>query len=209
MKLLSIALFLFCSLTIVGQNYGTKIDPSNGFSEKLKEAGDKTKSIECSFNQTKSMAVLTKPNISTGKFFYQKEQNICLEYSIPKGNLIVMSGGKFKIVSDGKKNVVDMKSNPMMRQMGSMLTACMTGDLNLFGSDSKTEYFETPSTYTVIIVPNNKRVKKYLQNVVLVFDKRDMTLNSMLMQENGTDFTKYDFNEKKLNSTIEADKFKI
>lgn len=207
--LLLITLFFTTSQALFSQNYGNKIDPNQGFSKKLKEAGNKTQTITCDFNQTKCMAVLAKPNLSKGTFFYQKEQNICLEYTSPKGNLIVMSNGKFKIIADGKKNVVDMKSNPMMRQMGSMLSGCMTGNLDLFGKESTTEYFESTSTYTVLITPSNKRVKKYLQNIVLVFDKSDMTLNSMMMQENATDYTKYDFHQKKLNSEIQIDKFKI
>ncbi len=209
MKLFLLTLTLICSLTTFSQGLGTKIDPSQGFSEKLKVAGEKTQSIACNFTQIKSLAVLTKPNLSAGKFYFKKEQNICLEYALPKGNLIVMSNGKFKIVSDGKKTVLDMKSNPMMRQMGSMLSACMTGDLQLFGSDSKTEYFETPTTYTVVISPNSKKVKKYLQNIVLIFDKNDMTLQSMTMQENATDYTKYEFSDKKINTTIEVEKFNI
>lgn len=209
MRLIIIALTLFCSLSVYSQEYGTTIDPSKGFSQKLKEAGDNTQTIFCNFTQVKSLAILAKPNQSAGKFYFKKEQNICLDYSTPKGNLIVMSGGKFKIVVDGKKTVVDMKSNPMMRQMGTMLTACMTGDLTQFGSDSKTEYYETPSTYTVVISPINKKVKKYLKNIVLIFDKKDLTLNSMTMHENETDYTRYEFSDKKVNSPVEIDKFKI
>ena len=209
MKTLLITFGILCSISGFSQSFGNKIDPANGFSEKLKTAGEKTQSITCNFNQTKHLAVLTKANVSTGKFFFKKEQNICLEYTIPTGNLIVMSGGKFKIVADGKTNVVDMRSNPMMRQMGAMLTACMTGDIQLFGSDSNTEYFETSTTYTVVISPNNRRVKKYLKQIVLTFDKQDMTLNSMQMKENDTDFTQYQFSDKKLNSSFGDDKFKI
>jgi len=82
------------------------------------------------------MSVLAKTNKSKGKFFYKKAQKICLEYTNPQGNLIVMNGVKFKIQTNGKATVVKMNSNPMMRQMGDMLTACMTGNLNLFGNQS-------------------------------------------------------------------------
>ena len=200
---------LLCALSGFSQNYGNKVDPSKGFIEKLKVAGEKTQSILCSFNQTKYMAVLTKPNISSGIFYYKKEQNICLEYTLPKGNLIVMSQGKFKIVSEEKTTILEMKSNPMMQQMGIMLTACMTGDLKLFGSDSQTEYYESKLYYTVIIMPNDKKLKKYLKQIILKFDKKDMTLETMLMKENDTDYTQYEFKDKKLNSTIDPDKFKI
>jgi outer membrane lipoprotein-sorting protein len=127
----------------------------------------------------------------------------------PQGNLIVMNGVKFKIQTNGKATVVKMNSNPMMRQMGDMLTACMTGNLNLFGNQSVSEYFENQSHYTVVITPTNRRVKSYLKQIVLRFDKDNMTLSSMRMNENDTDYTLYEFSDKRLNANVDDDKFKI
>ncbi|TCN62883.1 outer membrane lipoprotein-sorting protein [Acetobacteroides hydrogenigenes] len=200
---------LLCSTAAFAQNYGNKIDPSRGFSERLKSASDRTQSITCDFEQVKFMSVLAKTNKSKGKFFYKKAQKICLEYTNPQGNLIVMNGVKFKIQTNGKATVVKMNSNPMMRQMGDMLTACMTGNLNLFGNQSVSEYFENQSHYTVVITPTNRRVKSYLKQIVLRFDKGDMTLSSMRMNENDTDYTLYEFSDKRLNANVDDDKFKI
>ncbi len=209
MKSKLLALMLLCSTAACAQNYGNKIDPSRGFSERLKSASDRTQSITCDFEQVKFMSVLAKTNKSKGKFFYKKAQKICLEYTNPQGNLIVMNGVKFKIQTNGKATVVKMNSNPMMRQMGDMLTACMTGNLNLFGNQSVSEYFENQSHYTVVITPTNRRVKSYLKQIVLRFDKGDMTLSSMRMNENDTDYTLYEFSDKRLNANVDDDKFKI
>jgi len=209
MKSKLLALMLLCSTAAFAQNYGNKIDPSRGFSERLKSASDRTQSITCDFEQVKFMSVLAKTNKSKGKFFYKKAQKICLEYTNPQGNLIVMNGVKFKIQTNGKATVVKMNSNPMMRQMGDMLTACMTGNLNLFGNQSVSEYFENQSHYTVVITPTNRRVKSYLKQIVLRFDKDDMTLSSMKMNENDTDYTLYEFSDKKLNGNVDDDKFNI
>lgn len=209
MKFKLLALMLLCTTAAFAQNYGSKIDPSHGFSERLKNASDRTQSISCDFEQTKYMSVLVKTNKSRGKFFYKKSQKICLEYTNPQGNLIVMNGEKFKIQANGKSTVVKMNANPMMRQMGSMLTACMTGNLSLFGNQSVSEYYETSSHYTVVITPTNRRVKSYLKQIVLRFDKDDMTLSSMRMNENDTDYTLYEFSDKRINANVDDDKFKI
>lgn len=209
MKFKLLALMLLCTTAAVAQNYGSKIDPSRGFSERLKSASDRTQSISCDFEQAKYMSVLAKTNKSKGKFFYKKSQKICLEYTNPQGNLIVMNGEKFKIQANGKATVVKMNANPMMRQMGSMLTACMTGNLSLFGNQSVSEYYETSSHYTVVITPTNRRVKSYLKQIVLRFDKDDMTLSSMRMNENDTDYTLYEFSDKRINANVDDDKFKI
>lgn len=209
MKRMFFAIMLLCTTAAFAQNYGNKIDPSRGFSERLKSASDRTQTITCDFEQVKYMSVLANTNKSKGKFYYKKTQKICLEYTNPQGNLIVMNGVKFKIQTNGKATVVKMNSNPMMRQMGNMLTACMTGNLDLFGNQSVSEYYENQSYYTVVISPTNRRVKSYLKQIVLRFDKDDMTLSSMKMNENDTDYTLYEFSDKKLNGNVDDDKFNI
>ena len=209
MKKMFFAFMLLCTTAAFAQNYGNKIDPSRGFSERLKSASDRTQTIICDFEQVKYMSVLANTNKSKGRFFYKKAQKICLEYTNPQGNLIVMNGVKFKIQTNGKATVVKMNSNPMMRQMGNMLTACMTGNLDLFGNQSVSEYYENQSYYTVVISPTNRRVKSYLKQIVLRFDKDDMTLSSMKMNENDTDYTLYEFSGKRLNGNVDDDKFNI
>ena len=44
--------------------------------------------------------------------------------------LIVINGGRLKIVADGKKSVMQLNTNKMMHEMQDMITACMVGDLS-------------------------------------------------------------------------------
>lgn len=209
MKKIAVIVLMMFTISAFGQEYGKSIEPTAEFGLKLKQASDKVISITCDFTQTKRMAVLAKENVSKGKFYYKRVNNICLEYSLPEGNCIVMNDEKFKITNLGKTNIVSNKSNPMMRQMSSMLSACMVGDLNVFGKESVATYYESEKAYTVIVTPTNKRAKNYMKEIVLCFDKKDMTLLSMRICENDTDFTFYEFKNKVLNSTIPDTKFVI
>lgn len=205
-----LSFLLILGVTVaMGQSFGTKIDPNREFSEKLKMASERTNTILCDFDQTKFLSVLSNTSKTRGKFYFKKAQNICLEYSVPQGNVIIMNGTKFKMVANGKTTVVGMKSNPMMRQLGGMLSACMTGNLSLFGKESVTEYYESSSHYTVVVTPTSSRVKSHMKQIILQFDKKDMTLSMMKMLENDTDYTLYEFKNKKLNTEIDESKFAI
>jgi outer membrane lipoprotein-sorting protein len=180
-----------------------------GFVDNLKEAGEKTNTISCEFDQVKHLSVLSNSINSYGKFYFKKKQNICLEYSNPEGNLIVMNGEKLKLVSNGKTTIFGMRGNPFVGMLGNMLTACMTGNIALFGKESDIEYYESKSCYTVIINPTSNRVKGHLQMILLQFDKTDMTLSKMKMVENENDYTVYEFKNKKLNIEVDSTKFEI
>ena len=70
-----------------------------------------------------------------------------MEYFRPMDYLIVINGSKLKIVSDGKKSIMNLSSNKMMAQMQDMLTACMIGDLSKMSSNYQLEYFEFTAIY--------------------------------------------------------------
>lgn len=207
MKLITVVvLALLCAMPLRADGYGVKIVSPQALGAKIGEAGAKTRTIECDFDQQRVMSILAKPDLAKGKFYYS-EGRMALHYSLPAGKSIVMSGQRFTLTENGKTVGVDMKSNPVMRQMSNMLTACMTGDLALFGKEAATEYWESDTAYTIVITPTNRRAKSHIAQIVLQFDKRDMTLVSMRMVENATDYTEYTFKNKKINDDISADKF--
>ncbi len=202
-------LMMFITSAIIGQDYGKEINPEAGFKNSLKEYSEKTKSIEAAFSQVKTMSVLSSAIDSKGMFYYVMGEGIAMEYSNPQGDLMVMNSEKFKMVNGGKVTTVGLTSNPLMRQLNQMLTACFLGDLKMFEKGSDVKYYETESTYTVIITPKSGRVKKYMSEVLLVFDKRDMTLNQMRMKEKNGDEVNYKFWDKKINKQIAVGRFKI
>lgn len=211
MKNISKAVLLFFLLTC-SHAYAqerVQIDPSEGFSQKLEEQSAATNSISCRFVQTKNLAMIQNPVVTTGDFYYLKEGNIALKYDDPQGDEIVMSKGKIKITAGGKTNIVGLNSNAMLRQMNNMLTACLTGDISLLVAGADTRYFDCGNTYIVEIVPSKKQVRQHMSKITLVFDRNDMSLDSMRMDEASGNYTMYEFNGKHLNKPVDESHFKM
>lgn len=210
MNIRKIATLLLVALAgIIAQAQPRTIDPTVEFNAKLAAQSKVVKTIKCNFSQTKHAAALTKDARLSGVFYYNNDGRMCLLYSEPRGNQIVINGDRFAIETAGKRNVVSASSNPMLRQLSLMLRACMTGDVAMFNSGWQARYSEQGAEYIVELLPQDKRAKKYVSKVVLNFNKKDMSLNKMMMVEASGDYSNYEFTDKVFNVAIEESVFKI
>lgn len=185
------------------------LSSGGGFAERLAELSSQIETIECDFVQIRHVSVMSGDDRRNGKFYYRRPGNICLLFDEPEGDMIVMDGQRFKIVAMGKRNVTDMESNPMLAQMKDILEACMTGDIGMFERGSAVEYADTGDTYVVVAVPKAKRARKYVKSITLTFDKGDMSLSRMRMDEPLGDYTEYIFSGKKFNVHVDGSRFEM
>ena len=159
--LLYLSLFFLSIATVHAQSMKKMVQKTE-FENRLAKEAQTVESIESDFTQVKYLDVFDEKVTSKGKFYYQKSNKICMEYFRPMDYLIVINGSKLKIVSDGKKSIMNLSSNKMMAQMQDMLTACMIGDLSKMSSNYQLEYFEDARYYLVKIKPTNKAVQAYI-----------------------------------------------
>ena len=177
--------------------------------EVLAKEAQTMQSIESDFTQVKYLDILDEKVASKGKFYYQKSGKIRMEYAQPVNYLIVINDSRLKIVSDGKKSVMSLTTNKMMNQMQDMLTACMIGDLSKISSDYKLEYFENDSYYIVKIKPINKAIQAYISEIEIYLDKKDMSVYKLRLSETATNYTEYEFYNKRFNALKDETKFSI
>ena len=198
---------LFMSMQISGQTPGVAMKDVAGFKEKLVALSTKVSTIESDFVQEKKLSVLTNKIISKGQFCYKKENNIRWEYLIPYHYLIIISNDKIFIKEDRNQKQYDMQSNKMFQEMNKFISGCIQGDILKNEKDYKIGYFEDDKSYFVSLVPLDEKVRKMLGEVQIWFSRADLTVSRINMVESGGDYTKIDFNNKKLNTDIPLERF--
>lgn len=210
MKKLYSLLFILITATISLQlNAQTKkIQNIEAFKQKINKVASSIKAIECDFVQTKHMEIFNEDIVSSGKFYYQNEDMICLDYLKPTKYTIVINGNKIKTVSDGKKNIVNLKSNKVMKEMRSMLAACMSGNITQI-SGYKMEYFEDVKFYLIKVIPTSQDVKSYISQFAIYMDKNDMSVSKLRITEAGNNYTDYQFKNKKFNQLTNESIFSV
>lgn len=172
--------------------------------KELTEKSKTVSSIVCQFRQTKKMSFMSKPQTTNGTFYFKVKDKICMDYTLPKGDCLIMNEDRFIIITNGKQNVADARRNPMMKALKNMLTACMSGNISGMGigSNSKVSYRDEDGFYVVSVGMDKKKTKGILKNIVLSFDKNDLSLSKLLMEEFSGDYTLYEFTKKQFNVPV-------
>lgn len=189
-------------------NYGAVKD-EQAFRNELMAKTSAVTSIQTRFVQEKYLSIFSTKVKSEGRFYWQKDDKICLDYQYPAKYRITIAGGKIKTVSNGKSSVINAKGNPMMDQMSALITSCMTGNLSAIGSGFRTLVQESAEDYRLTIIPLNQSVRSYIDKMEIYLDKKDLSVDRLVMYENETDYTGYIFTEKKFNETIPASVFDV
>lgn len=209
-KQIILTIILLSMYTLVSAQTGMKqIDPSVTFNKRLAEEAVRLQSIESDFTQVKYLDVFDEKVISKGRFYFKKENKICLDYTSPLNYLMVINGEKLKIISEGKTSLVNLGSNPMMNEMKAMLSACMIGDLSQLTSGYQVDYFENAMLYKVNIWPVSQAIKAYLREIVICIDKKSMLVKNLRLSESEKDYTEYEFTNQKYNTLTSDEKFSV
>ncbi|MCI1786299.1 MAG: outer membrane lipoprotein carrier protein LolA [Bacteroidales bacterium] len=187
----------------------SKITGESSFKAKLSSKVSSVHSISCSFVQNQYITGLEGKVRSSGKFYYAEPEKIRMDYSSPLKYRMTIKGDKIKTVSDGKSSVVSLKGNPVMSQIKCLLSACISGNLGLLSSSYQVEYYESSDRYLVRVTPLSGTVGSYIRFIDIFMEKRDMSVCRLVMHGNGTDYTQYDFFEKKFNAAIDESFFSI
>lgn len=178
-------------------------DPTE-LNDRLARFANDLQSIESDFIQTKHIDIFDEDVISNGTFLYHGGTKICLDYTHPTPYRMVINGNKLMTVSNGRKSVVTLKSNAMMNEMQTMISACMTGNLTAISADFDLTYSQDDSNYAITVVPRKQTVRQYITRIDIRFDKKDMAVTELIFHENGTDYTRYTFKNRKFN-TLKSD----
>lgn len=165
-------LLMFCTVLPMQAQQMKKLTDLKDFEARLLQEAKNIESIESNFTQIKYLDVFDEKITSKGTFYYKKSNKICMDYAQPMNYLIVINNNQLKIVSDGKKSIMDLHSNKMMNQMQDMLTACMVGDLSNMSPGYALEYFEDAHYYLIQIKPVSKAVKAYINQIQIYLDKK-------------------------------------
>ena len=205
-------IFLFCIMLCTGtaaaQTSFTPAASAGQLDASLIKASNSVEALESDFVQTKYMEMLSENIVSKGKFYYKKAGKIALDYTSPAQYLIVINGQQIKIVSDGKKNIYELRANKMMSQTSVLLSACMTGNLSLLSADYRLEYSENDRQYRIKIQPLD-RMKSYLKEIDIFLNKQDLSVERLRMTEPTLDYTEYVFTDKKKNIPLADELFRI
>lgn len=177
--------------------YANAQNNAEKLSQEMSEKCKNIKTINCKFTQERYTSILTEKNIKKGVFEYEKTDNLKLTFE--NGDYIRIDKDSFEIKSEESTTKTKVASNPMLKNLSSILTACMIGDLSKINKDFIIKEQEEEKQWRIILQPKRGKAVSRIKEIILDFDRKDMTLSKMRMQEKKGDYTEYIFIDKIIN----------
>lgn len=177
------------------------------FERELKAKNEGITSIVAEMTQTREVAVLSDVVNEEGNFYFQAPNNILLSFD--DGDYIKLTAEWFEMKSGANVTKRSANSNPMLKQLSAMLTACMNGDIASIAKGFTPTVTKSDKEWRVVLKPERGKGAAKIAEVELIFDRKDMSINRLKMVEKSGDYTMYTFRNKQFNMTIDGQLFKI
>ncbi len=177
--------------------------------KKIQEQQKKTSTLQADFRQEKELALMAKPEVSTGTFLYSKPTNVLWTYDAPKRVQMVIADGFLTTYYPDlrKAEKVDVKrfEDRIFKYMGA------TGAI-----DELARYFDFTFTdskskpvYVLDLTPKNRAVSKRVQRIKLWIDKTTFLTSKIEYIEGDGDITRYEFTNVRINEPVPHSRFAI
>ena len=194
------------SVSAMAQYAGYKpLVNSEEFRREFAKTAQATQSIMCDFVQEKNLSMLEDKIVSTGKFWFKRDNKVRMEYFKPTYYLIVINGNNIKTKDSQKETKVSGKS---FEQVNKMMIDCVQGTA-LDNKSFNTRLFENGQSYLVEMTPVTKSMEGIFKSINLTVDKKDYSVTKMDMVEQSGDNTVISFLHKQMNVNIKDDVFAI
>ena len=202
MHRLMIIVFCLLALQASAQYQGYKpFVNTEQFRSQFSKAAQGTQSIQCDFVQDKNLSMMSDKIVSTGKFWFKKENKVRMEYEKPSYYLLVINGNMVKTKDSQKENKVSAKSNKIFEQVNKMMIDCVQGTA-LDNKSFTTRLFENAQSYLVEMTPLVKGMQSIFKSINLTVDKKDYSVVKIDMLEQSGDNTVINFLHKQMNVNI-------
>ena len=177
--------------------------------KKIQEQQKKTSTLQADFRQEKELALLARPEVSTGTFVFSRPSNVLWTYAAPKRvQMVIADGFMTTYYPDLRKaEKIDVKrfEDRIFKYMGA------SGAI-----DELARYFDFTFTdskskpvYVLDLTPKNKAVSKRVQRIKLWIDKATFLTSKIEYVEGDGDITRYEFTNIRINEPVPNSRFAI
>lgn len=169
----------------------------------------RTETLQASFRQEKELALMAKPEVSTGTFIYSRPSNVLWVYDTPKRVQMVIAGGIMTTYYPelDKAERIDVKrfEDRIFKYMGA------TGAIEELGRYFDFTFSDAKSkpVYVLDLTPKNRAVAKRVQRIKIWIDKKSYMTSKIEYVEGDGDVTRYEFTDVRINEPVPQSRFAL
>lgn len=175
----------------------------------VQEQQKKTQTLQADFRQEKELALMAKPEVSTGTFVFSKPNNVLWSYDAPKRVQMLISGGQLTTYYPqlNKAERIDVKrfEDRIFKYMGA------SGAIEELGRYFDFTFTDTASspTWVLDLTPKSRTVARRVKHIKIWIEKSSYLTTKLEYVEGDGDLTRYEFAHIKVNNPVEQSRFTL
>ncbi|HXH41706.1 MAG TPA: outer membrane lipoprotein carrier protein LolA [Thermoanaerobaculia bacterium] len=176
---------------------------------KVQLAQNNTNTLQADFRQEKTLALLSKPEVSTGRFVYSKPNNVLWTYDAPKRVTMLIADGMlttyYPDLNKAERIEVKRYQDRIFKYMGA------SGAIDELGAWFNFTFTNTSDKpyYVLDLDPKTKGIAKRVRHIKVFIDKKSYLTTQFEYTEGDGDKTRYEFLNVKINAPVEQSRFTI
>jgi outer membrane lipoprotein-sorting protein len=177
--------------------------------KKIQEQQKKTTTLQATFRQEKELALLSKPEVSTGTFVYSKPNNVLWTYDQPKRVTMLIANGQlttyFPDLARAERIDVKRFEDRIFKYMGA------TGAIDELAKYFDFTFTDSPKSdrYALDLTPKNKAVTRRVRRIKIWIDKKTFLTSKIEYVEGDGDITRYEFTNVRVNEPVPQSRFAL
>jgi outer membrane lipoprotein-sorting protein len=176
---------------------------------KVQEQQKTTSTLEADFRQEKILALLAKPEVSTGHFTFSKPNNVLWRYDPPKRVEMLIANGMlttyYPDLNKAEQIEVKRYQDRIFRYMGA---SGAIDELAAYFDFTFRNVSNQPS-YELDLKPKTKGIAKRVRHIKIWIDKKSFLTTKFEYTEGDGDITRYEFTNVRVNQPIEQRRFTL
>ncbi|EUJ11580.1 Outer membrane lipoprotein carrier protein LolA [Methylophilaceae bacterium 11] len=148
----------------------------------LKQLGSRVEQhavLRADFTQTKQMAALKRPLITSGKLLYSKVHGVVWQITKPYPITYILSEDKvIEVSADGYRKERSVKDIPGFAQISRIFKAMLSGDVNALNAYFESKVFENTvqaepnqTAWQLQLTPKQTQTSRFIQEIVVTGDQ--------------------------------------
>lgn len=163
-------------------------------------------SVQADFVQEKSLPILARPLVSTGKFLFQAPGSLRWEYFSPLSSVLLMNNGQVRKFVKHEGEFVEehgMGLNAMQIVLQE-ITGWLDGEI----TDTPTFLAKRTEKDTIVLTPRKEVLAKIISGIELKLQGESGLMESVTLYEGENSFTRMVFSNSRLNANLSDENFK-
>jgi outer membrane lipoprotein-sorting protein len=176
---------------------------------KVQEQQKTTGTLEADFRQEKILALLAKPEVSTGHFTFSKPNNVLWRYDAPKRVEMLIANGMlttyYPELNKAEQIEVKRYQDRIFKYMGA---SGAIDELAAYFDFTFRNVSDAPS-FELDLKPKTKGIAKRVRHIKIWIDKKSYLTTKFEYTEGDGDITRYEFTNVRVNQPIEQRRFTL